>query len=592
VGSNRFIPKSGRPVPDAESANETQPSLFATSAEPEHTPGAVADRAPRPAPGTRRNAGLPDRNEASTLPAWARAAMPAKAAAASTRKETDGLSVDNAELDAAAEQPPSRRVWRVAELVGEVRGHMENAYPDLWVRGEISGLRAAPSGHMYFTLKDGDAQLPAVLFRRQAQALRFRPEDGLEVLLRGRVSVYEQRGQLQLIAEFLEPVGAGSLQLAFEQLKRRLEAEGLFAMDRKQLLPRYPRCVGIVTSPSGAVIRDFLNVTNRRHAALDVLVYPALVQGFAAPTEIAAGIAYFNQAMSVDVIVIARGGGSPEDLAPFNSEVVARAIAASRLPVVSAVGHETDFTIADFVADMRAPTPSAAAELITSAQHRVEEQIAAIHQRLVRAVRLSLSLHQRRTASLAMDTESAHLRAKLAQREQRVDELGYRLDRSMQARLRVVATRHELVRNALLRKEATQRLTLMRTTLHSLGRRIALRGVTLLTESQQRLANANTALSRATPGQHVNAATLRLQMLTNRLDRAVDSKQRAASQSHASAQRALTSLSPLAVLGRGYSLVFARDGHLLRNAAAVSLGDDLRIRMSDGTVTATVTDKL
>jgi exodeoxyribonuclease VII large subunit len=280
-----------------------------------------------------------------------------------------------------------RRVWRVGQLVGEVRNHIEREYADVWVEGEISNFRPAPSGHMYFTLKDGDAQLPVVLFRRQALLLRFRPEDGLHILVRGRVSVYEQRGQMQLVAEFMEPVGAGSLQIAFEQLKARLQKEGLFSPERKQPLPTFPRCIGIITSPTGAVIRDFLNVAGRRHLALQVQIYPSAVQGETAALEIAAGIAFFNQSRTVDVIVVARGGGSLEDLAPFNSELLARAIAKSLLPVVSAVGHETDFTIADFVADLRAPTPSAAAELLTEAQHKVEERLEQLHRRLNHAFR-------------------------------------------------------------------------------------------------------------------------------------------------------------------------------------------------------------
>jgi len=261
------------------------------------------------------------------------------------------------EAPKAAPVPAQRRIWTVGELVGDVRESIEREYADLWLEGEISNYRAAPSGHTYFTLKDGDSQLSAVLFRRQASLLRFRPEDGLHVLVRGKVSVFEQRGQMQLIAEFMEPVGAGSLQIAFEQLKARLQAEGLFDPERKRPLPAFPHCIGIVTSPTGAVIRDFLNVGNRRHDALNVLLYPATVQGATAAIEVAAGIEYFNRERTVDVIVIARGGGSLEDLAPFNSELLARAIAASEIPIVSAIGHETDFTIADFAADLRAPTP-------------------------------------------------------------------------------------------------------------------------------------------------------------------------------------------------------------------------------------------
>jgi exodeoxyribonuclease VII large subunit len=277
------------------------------------------------------------------------------------------LRVDQLGLLFPEVKADTRRIWNVAELVGEVRSRMEREYADCWVEGEISNLRPAASGHIYFTLKDGDAQLPVVLFRRQASLLRFRPEDGLHVLVRGRVSIYEQRGQMQLIGETLEPVGAGSLQLAFEQLKARLQSEGLFALERKKQLPAFPRCVGIITSPSGAVVRDFVNVASRRHAALHILLYPATVQGDSAAPEIAAGILYFNQTRTADVVVLARGGGSLEDLAAFNSELLARAIAKSDLPIVSAVGHETDFTIADFVADLRAPTPSASAELITAA---------------------------------------------------------------------------------------------------------------------------------------------------------------------------------------------------------------------------------
>ncbi len=281
-------------------------------------------------------------------------------------------------------QSPQRRVWKVSELVGELRADIEREFSDLWIEGEICDLRPAASGHIYFTLKDESGQLSAVLFRRQASLLRFRPENGLYVLLRGKLSLYEQRGQVQIVAEHLEPMGAGSLQLAFEQVKRRLQQEGLFDAERKKTLPAFPRCVGIVTSPSGAVIRDFITVVNRRHAALEILLYPALVQGEAAAAEIAKGIAYFNETREVDLIVIARGGGSLEDLAPFNTESLARAIADSELPVVSAVGHETDFTIADFVADLRAPTPSAAAELITTAQNRSREYLEQLLQRLHR----------------------------------------------------------------------------------------------------------------------------------------------------------------------------------------------------------------
>jgi exodeoxyribonuclease VII large subunit len=455
--------------------------------------------------------------------------------------ETESEAEEDIEASA-----PERRVWKVAELVSDVRDHIERAYADLLVRGEISNLRAAPSGHLYFTLKDGEAQLPAVMFRRQAQLLRFRPEDGLEVLLRGRVSVYEQRGQMQLVADSLEPVGAGSLQIAFEQLKAKLNAEGLFAMDRKRPLPPFPQCVGIVTSPTGAVIRDFLNVAGRRHGALDVLLFPAVVQGDAAAAEIAAGIAYFNTARNVDVIVIARGGGSLEDLAPFNSELVARAIAASTLPVVSAVGHETDFTIADFVADLRAPTPSAAAELITAAQHRIEELVETLHQRLLRAVRYTCMQAQRQFAALAAAASLARVRDGLGRREQRVDELRFRLERAAPGALRMLRERLERASAALQRQEATRRLA---------------------------------------------AGREALAVLDARLQRAVAAGISIAAQRHGMAARALHALSPQAVLERGYALVFAADGALLTKATDARTDDVLRVQLARGALRVGVLKK-
>ncbi len=331
----------------------------------------------------------------------------------------------------------SRRIWPVRELVAQVRELVEQEYGDVWVEGEISNYRPAPSGHVYFTLKDADAQLPIVLFRRQAMLLRFRPEDGLHVLVRGRVSVYEQRGQMQLVAETMEPVGAGSLQLAFEQLKERLKAEGLFDAARKRPLPLFPHTVGIVTSPTGAVIRDFLNIVSRRHSGLNVLLCPASVQGESAPAEIEAALAELNDSTLADVIVLARGGGSLEDLAAFNSERVARAIVASRVPVVSAVGHETDFTIADFAADLRAPTPSAAAELITEAQFKIAEHLATQGHRLERAARFQLLQARQRLTHLPVSRAESRVSTLLHRLGQRLDDATQRLDSALTAQLRL-----------------------------------------------------------------------------------------------------------------------------------------------------------
>jgi exodeoxyribonuclease VII large subunit len=447
------------------------------------------------------------------------------------------------EAPQAIPKTASRRIWTVAELVGDVRESVEREYADLWVEGEISNLRSAPSGHVYFTLKDGDSQLPAVLFRRQATLLRFRPEDGFHVLVRGKVSVYEQRGQMQLIAEFMEPVGAGSLQIAFEQLKARLQLEGLFDAARKKPLPAFPRCIGIVTSPTGAVIRDFLNVGGRRHDALNVLLYPAVVQGATAAMEVAAGIEYFNRERDVDVIVIARGGGSLEDLAAFNSELLARAIAASGLPVVSAVGHETDFTIADFVADLRAPTPSAAAELITEAQHKVADFVEGLWHRLQRACRYQLIQSRERLSRAQIDASSASLRDAFGRRQQRLDELRFRIEVAWREKLRAATEQLNAGAARLLRQDASHRLRLLREGLASLDTRLA------------------------------HSISARLQTYQFRLQ-------------HFEAR--LHGLSPLAVLQRGYALVYDHSGGLLKNAASTRAGDTITTRFADSSLTSRV----
>jgi exodeoxyribonuclease VII large subunit len=453
------------------------------------------------------------------------------------------------QLGFSFEEPTStRRIWPVAELVAQVRAFVERAYADVWVEGEISNLRAAPSGHTYFTLKDAEAQLPVVLFRRQALLLRFRPEDGLHVLVRGRVSVYEQRGQMQLVAETLEPVGAGSLQLAFEQLRERLKAEGLFDAARKRPLPAFPRTAAIVTSPTGAVIRDFLNIVARRHSGLNVLLYPVSVQGDSAPAEIESAIADLNAASrdgsaQIDLIVLARGGGSLEDLAAFNSERVARAIASSTLPVVSAVGHETDFTIADFVADLRAPTPSAAAELITEAQHDIAEHLAAQSHRLERAVRYQL-LHARQCfAGLGIDGAESRLAAQLMRLAQRLDDLAGSLEQSLAEQLRLRQRRVVELTAAVLRHDPRTALAQAREHLASLRARL------------------DHSIDRA-----LHAAHLRANALAARL--------------HA--------LSPLAVLDRGYALVLSPQGALLRSVTQLAPGDTVTTRLADGSFTGRV----
>ncbi len=448
------------------------------------------------------------------------------------------------QLDLTFDEPRlARRIWPVRELVGLVRELVELEYGDCWVEGEISNYRPAPSGHVYFTLKDADAQLPVVLFRRQATLLRFRPEDGLHVQVRGKVSVYEQRGQMQLVAETIEPVGAGSLQLAFEQLKARLKAEGLFDADRKQPLPAFPRTVGIITSPTGAVIRDFLNIVSRRHSGLNVLLCPVSVQGDSAPAEIEAALEEFNSSGLVDVIVLARGGGSLEDLAAFNSERVARGIASSRLPVVSAIGHETDFTIADFVADLRAPTPSAAAELITKAQHKIAEHLALLSHRLDRAARYQLLQARQRLTRLPVSRAEGRIAVLIHRLAQRLDDLSFRLADELNDQLR---------------------------------------------QRQLQVADLTAAVLRHDPRQHLALARQRLDSCRSRLDRALERRTRALSAAHGSLAARLHSLSPLAVLDRGYALVLNAQGGLVRSATQLATGDTVLTRLSDGVFTSRV----
>jgi len=448
------------------------------------------------------------------------------------------------QLDLSFEEPQAaRRVWSVRELVEQICAQVERKYSDIWVEGEISNCRPAPSGHLYFTLKDADAQLPVVLFRRQAVLLRFRPEDGLHVLVRGRVSVYAQRGQLQLIGEAIEPVGAGSLQLAFEQLKERLKAEGLFEAARKRPLPAFPRSVGIVTSPAGAVIRDFLNIAGRRHAGLNVIVCAAAVQGEQAAGEIETALSHLNASGLVDLIVVARGGGSLEDLSAFNSERVARAIVGSKLPVVSAIGHETDFTIADFVADLRAPTPSAAAELITEAQHRVEERVATQSTRLERAVRFQMLHARQKMDRVLLDRSERRMVTVLHRLGQRLDDVGFRMESNL---------------TELIRRRQRETAALASDVLHHEPRQ-------MLARMRERLTVGNT-----------------------RMERSLERTLRRSSARVESLDARLRSLSPLAVLDRGYALVLDAEGMLIRSTSQLTPGDALRTRLSDGEFRSTV----
>src|SRR5258708_6702048 len=440
-------------------------------------------------------------------------------------------------------EQPSRRIWRVADLVSAVRTTVERGYTDVWVEGWVSNFRPAESGHLYFTLKDGDAQLRVVMFRSQARLLRFRPENGMQTIARGRVTIYDARGELQLSAEFLEPVGAGALQVAFEQLKARLAEEGLFDQSRKKPLPLLPRRIGIVTSPRGAALHDMLNILARRHENAGILIYPAQVQGETAPGEVAAGVKYFNRAKNVDVIILARGGGSFEDLAAFNDETLARTIAASALPVISAVGHETDFTIADFVADLRAPTPSAAAELVIESKRLLEEQVETLRRRLARASRYQLQQLKLRLTELAQHGAFARMREAIRRREQRVDDLVYRL---AQAERKLIHAR-------------LRRLDSVSTRLRHLDLRL-------------RLNYFHKQLD-------THTAAMKVAMQNGLLRRRVRLDHLAA-QMHA--------LSPTNILERGYALVFDSKGHLVKDATQVQQGSEITAQVAKGKILASV----
>ena len=449
---------------------------------------------------------------------------------------------DQSQFDFSFQQP-ARRIWSVRDLVGAVRTHIEREYADVWVEGEITNFRPAASGHLYFTLRDGETQLRIVMFRMQARLLRFKPEEGLRIIARGRITIYEGRGELQLSAEYLEPMGAGALQVAFEQLKAKLAAEGLFERDRKKPLPALARRIGIVTSARGAAIQDILNILRRRHEGVNVTIYPAQVQGEAAAAEVGAGVKYFNRAANVDVIIVARGGGSVEDLAAFNDEGLARAIAASNIPVISAVGHETDFTICDFVADLRAPTPSAAAELVIRSKSDLEEQVGNLQYRLGRSMRYIIMHKQQMLSEVGYHAAFARMNEAITRRQQRVDDLVYRLARAHADRLRAYRQRLDTASARVLHHDLRLRFSSLRQEVDARTGRMTASMRSLLFRSRSHLQQASTQLE---------------------------------------------GLSPVAILDRGYALVFDAEGKLVKNATQLSTGQEVSVRLAKGSFGAEV----
>jgi exodeoxyribonuclease VII large subunit len=442
----------------------------------------------------------------------------------------------------ALDWTPEPHYYSVGELTTALRGVFAEYFTNIWVAGEISGTKAAPSGHYYFTLKDESAQLKCACYKMSARYLKFKPQDGVAVLVRGRVDLYEVRGEVQLIVEAIEPQGHGALQLAFEQLKKKLDAEGLFALERKRSLPAFPERIGIVTSPSGAVIQDMLNVMERRSPGRHIRLYPAQVQGEGAAEQVVRGLEYFSASGWAEVVIVARGGGSLEDLWTFNDERVARAIAECSVPVVSAVGHETDFTIADFVADLRAPTPSAAAELVVPARESLLDRLSIADHKLAQSIRLTIALAVRAWHDLAIDRVRLH--QMIGRQSQRVDDLDDRLRDHWRS---MMAARQ----NAL--EDASARLS-------SLDLRLRFAGI------QRRVEACETAITQA--------ARLRLSHAKGEL---------VALEAH------LKQLSPLAILDRGYAIVEG-EGKIVKSPEDAPVGSEISVRLSRGGLNAAVTE--
>ena len=447
----------------------------------------------------------------------------------------------NLELDFAAE----RTVLSVSALNREARLLIENGLGVVWVEGEISNLSRPSSGHLYWSLKDAKAQVRCAMFRQANRSLAFVPENGQQVLVRARVSIYEARGDYQLLVDQVEPAGEGILRARFEALKRKLAAEGLFDADRKVAIPALPTCIGVVTSPTGAALRDVLIALKRRFPPVRVLIYPTSVQGDGAAYEISRALKLADRRRDCDLLILTRGGGSLEDLWPFNEELVARTIAAVEIPIIVGIGHEIDFTIADFVADLRAPTPSQAAELAVPDQAELEARLRGSAEQLRRFVTRRLVAEQKHLAALAHRLSRMHPGTTLRAHQQRLDELDARLTRG----LRSVLTRLEL-----------------------------------------RLGHAAARIAAANPRVQLRLARERARRASERLQSGMRRAIERLTVRASLVERSLKSLSPLATLQRGYAIVSrAADGAVLTDSAAVTAGESIAVRLARGSLGAVVT---
>ena len=441
---------------------------------------------------------------------------------------------------------PRRTIWSVSDLTARIRDLLAGEFTDVFVEGEVSNAHAAQSGHLYFTLKDNHAQIRCVCFRTQLARLKFRPEDGLHVTVRGSISVYESRGEYQFYVEHVEPVGLGALQLAFEQLKKRLDSEGLFDPERKKSLPVLPQCVGLVTSPRGAAVRDIVRILQRRFPNLHIVLYPVRVQGEGAAGEIVQAIRYFDRKHLADVLILARGGGSIEDLWAFNEEPVARAIVACTIPIITGIGHETDFTIADFAADIRASTPSAAAEMVVRTRQEFDGYLCDLGEKIGQLLRYRVLQSRRKLADLDLHRAARRLEDVLRRRRQHTDDLAAQLGGALRGQLQALERRFEITVSRLAAVDFRARL---RAAAVRLDRR-----TTELSVRASRVLGAK--------GQLLEKLFVQLQ-----------------------------ERSPLRLLERGYAICYDAAGNVVQASDQVEIGDRIRVQLARGRLGAEVKDK-
>jgi exodeoxyribonuclease VII large subunit len=518
------------------------------------------------------------------------------------RPEPETKAEPEAQKDAQADAQaktvdiaPKRQVWQVSEITARLRAMMEGEFPDVWVEGEISNCRPAQSGHCYFTLKDARAQIKCVCFREQMRILKFRPEDGLQVTVRGGISIYDQRGEYQIYVQQMEPAGLGALQLAFEQLKKRLEAEGLFAEEKKKALPVLPRRIGVITSPTGAAVRDIVRVLTRRFPNLHVAVYPVRVQGDGAAMDVVTALRYFGRVDSVDgvdVLILARGGGSLEDLWAFNEEIVAYAIARSEIPVITGIGHESDFTIADFVADVRAATPSAAAEIVVRTRAEFEKHVGELERRAVQQSRYLILRWRARVRDLESHGAFRQLETMVRGRRQLIDELGAELGVALRARVRGARQRLALpaARIAAFSLHARAEKWRSRVDATAAGLRGGLGRA--LVRKRRRFTAAQMGMA-ASGARGLQARVSRLRARLERASVALEGRAAAwialARRRVETAELRLQERSPFQLLERGYAIAYDAGGRVLRSAEQVAAGEGISVKLARGEVDAKVT---